>query len=166
MSVHHSTCSVHFWKLHDASVVCLIEVEIIRWSKDRPACFTCQGDYWLLPDLQISTHLVEKCRSQAQNGTRVDLRIWTDKLDSSVQVYLAGSLHDYVTLLQVHNSFFFMMTFFYSKSQTYSDFFFTVTKNNMTMTQNCHYHAYPNVCSALFCVTSQYSKIYMVNDFQ
>lgn len=31
--------------------------------------------------------------------------MWTDKLNSSVQACLAGSLHDYMTLLQVHNSF-------------------------------------------------------------
>ena len=31
--------------------------------------------------------------------------IQTDRLNSSVQVCLAGSLHDYVTLLQVHNSY-------------------------------------------------------------
>lgn len=46
--------------------------------------------------------------------------IQTDKLNSSVQACLAGSLHDYVTLLQVHNSFLIFMMGFLISSQAYS----------------------------------------------
>lgn len=50
--------------------------------------------------------------------------IQTDKLNSSVQACLAGSLHDYVTLLQVHKSFLIFMMGFLILSQAYSLFFF------------------------------------------
>lgn len=101
--------------------------------------------------------------------------IQTDKLNSSVQVCLAGSLHDYVTLLQVYNSFLIFRMGFLILCQTYS-FFFPFFKffgekkkhDKNTKTWNVHCHAYQIVCSVLFflCVTSQYSKIYTVNDFQ
>lgn len=48
--------------------------------------------------------------------------IRNDKLNSSVQACFAGSLHDYVTLLQVHNSFLVSVMGFLILSQAYSLF--------------------------------------------
>lgn len=50
--------------------------------------------------------------------------IRTDKLNSSVQVCLAGSLHDYLTLLQAHNSLFIVMMRFLISNQAYSLFLY------------------------------------------
>lgn len=56
--------------------------------------------------------------------------IWADKLNSSVQVCLAGSLHDYVTLPQVHNSFLIFMMGFLIESNIFSLLFFLFFFNN------------------------------------
>lgn len=82
--------------------------------------------------------------------------IWTDKLNSSVQECLAGSLHDYVTLLQVHNSFLIFMMRFLISCQAYSFCFVLffckkkkINHDKNTQTRNVHCHAYQIVCSAL-----------------
>ena len=90
--------------------------------------------------------------------------IRTDKLKSSVQVCLAGSLHDYVTLLQVHNSSIFMMRFLIS-SQTYS-LFLPLEEKKYYMKRSLPCISDHLQCSFFLCVTIQYSKIYTVNDFQ
>lgn len=83
--------------------------------------------------------------------------IRTDKLISSVQVGLAGSLHDYVTLLQVHNFFFFFHDdIFFSPYQCH----FFEKKKNMTRTvRSVRCHAYQIVCSALTFFVSQVKAV-------
>lgn len=95
--------------------------------------------------------------------------IQTDKLSSSVQACLAGSLHDYVTLLQVHKSFLIFMMGFLILSQAYSLFFFFyfffATKKKKrnhdknTWKWNVHCHAYQIVCSALSFFVSQVNTV-------
>lgn len=99
--------------------------------------------------------------------------IQTDKLNSSVQVCLAGSLHDYVTLLQVHNSFLIFTMGFLISCQAYSLFFLFFVEKKIKPWQEhsdtkCSLPCISDSlqCSFFLCVTSQYSKIYTVNDFQ
>lgn len=99
--------------------------------------------------------------------------IQTDKLNSSVQVCLAGSLHDYVTLLQVHNSPLISMMGFLILCRAYSLFLlsFCKEKNKPWQEHSDTKCSLPCIsdslqCSFFLCVTSQYSEIYTVNDFQ
>lgn len=104
--------------------------------------------------------------------------IRTDKLISCVQVGLAGSLHDDVTLLQVHNfSFFFLphliftMTSFFpptDRSHFYSQKKKKEKRKHDENTRKCQLPCISGSlpCSYFLCVTSQNSKIYSVNDFQ
>lgn len=89
--------------------------------------------------------------------------IQTDKLNSSVQVCLAGSPHDYVTLLQVHNSSLISMMGFLILCQAYSLFLLSFCKkinhDKNTKTQNVHCHAYQIVCSALSFFVSQVNTV-------
>lgn len=94
--------------------------------------------------------------------------MWTDKLNSSVQACLAGSLHDYMTLLQVHNSFliftmgFLTAAYLFFFSFIYLFFIFILKKINHdsdTQTQNVHCHAYQIFCSALSFFVSQVNTV-------
>lgn len=103
--------------------------------------------------------------------------IQTDRLNSSVQVCLAGSLHDYVTLLQVHNSYlhdgvsylasnifslFFPFFFFFCKKRNNK-----INHDKNTQTGNVHCHAYQFAVLFSFFVSQVNTvKIYTVNDFQ
>lgn len=85
--------------------------------------------------------------------------IWTDKLNSSVQVCLAGSLHDYLTLLQVHNSFLIFMMRFLLLHEAYSLFFQKKKRKKRTLNTKCSLPCISGrlQCSFFLCVTSQYS---------
>lgn len=90
--------------------------------------------------------------------------IRADRLNSSVQVCLAGSPHDYVTLLQVrldlHDGVSYLVSSIF--------FFYFSLLEKMTRTLKCSLPCISNSlqCAFFLCVPSQYSKVYTVNDFQ
>ncbi len=185
MKIGHVTASKCTFR--SAALWCVMEAliawapqatEITQWSK------VTQEELWR-EDYFLSVREISECYLTSRYSpillNNVGHRLVTamcwfviqaDKLNSSVQVCLAGSLHDYVTLLQVHNSSLIFTMGFLILCRAYSLFFSSAKKINHdknTRTQNVHCHAYQIVCSALsffLCVTSQYSKIYTVNDFQ
>lgn len=125
-----------------------------------------QKAVWLLPSSHHSSHLVEECQASKRHVLICDAD-WQAHLMCASG--LAGSLHDDVTLLQVHN-------FIPPPSYLHNDIFFPSTifirKKKKTSTPAsvlvmqlpCISGSLP--CSYFLCVTSQNSKIYSVNDFQ
>lgn len=131
VSVHISTCSAHLGKPCDASVLIIWLryrlTEIIRRSK---LWYDGKGDFFFSIRKMTECYLASRYPPILLNNASHRLTtpmcwfvIWTDKLNSSVQVCLAGSLHDYVTLRQVHNSFLIFTMGVFLSSQTYSFFF-------------------------------------------
>lgn len=144
----------------------LLAIEIIHWSKVTGvgAPVWEVGSFFSIRDFS-ECYLMSTYLPISLNNVSHILKtavcwfvIWTDKLNSSVQVCLAGSLHDYLTLLQVHTSFLIFTMRFLILHRSYSFFFFQ-KKWQEHWTQNVHCHAYQVVCSAISFFVSQVNTV-------
>lgn len=113
------------------------------------------GHIWLV-SLNIHGHILEAAACWSV--------IRTDKLNSSVQVCLAGSLHDYLTLLQVHTSFLILNRWGFLSyiEHTLSLKILTNKKKQKWLdhwTQAVHCHAYQVVRVALSFFVSQVDTV-------
>lgn len=96
-------CVIHRGKLNGASVLNIYSrcwlIEMFHMSKIKQhtdKAGSLPNVTWL-PDIHSSRWIMSVAAAE-----RCWFVIWTDKLKSSVQVCLAWSLHEYVTLPQVH----------------------------------------------------------------
>lgn len=116
LPVYLSTCSVHLGQLCDTSVMTEVLISWVLFDNgDNPLVkeSTVRAPVWV-EGCFFSVREISECYLTSRyppillNNVGHSLEtavcwfvIRTDKLNPSVQVCLAGSLHDYVTLLQV-----------------------------------------------------------------